>query len=261
MPVINGVGCSEETPRKLKDLRKALDVYFAIASQVVKNHNDVLTVIDATAGPGSYVHRCINCAELKCEKANMGSPLIIRQLLRYHGVSTRLILIDELKPNIMSLNMQFSNCEIPTKVLHGDYKEILKDITTSKYGLLLIDENGYPDFEFIKYFYKKNYTTIDLLLNVPSNAAKRGRNNSNLRLNDALEMVPKKYWAIRELRMGLQWTQIFGTNWSRLIRTLENYNEHFYGLDTQKGEEELEKASYTRDELSKKKATQLMLNI
>jgi three-Cys-motif partner protein len=258
MPVINGTGCSAETPRKHRDLELALKVWFAIAAQVAKKHGGGLTVIDATCGPGIYP--CDSCEDEKCEKTRRGSPLVILDILRRREMPARVMFIDSEKTNIETLQNAVPDHPAYIQFECGRYQDVLGSFTAPGYGLLLIDENGVLDFDFVKSFYERNSKTIDVLLNIPCTATKRGA-GEHKRIDEYLREIPKHYWAIRQVRGRGQWTQMFGTNWKTLIRKLEGYNENFYGTDTMMGKTELERVSCTADELNKKKDMQIMLNI
>lgn len=267
MAKVNGIGISDYTPTKQRHFREILNTHLIINEQIFKKHSSWNRIdpyywyFDIYAGDGK-------------PNNNLGSPLIFLNLAKNKQLKVKAIFIEKVKKNFKKLKVNtidyvFKNAQL---FLHyGDNKNILPEYfipsVNYRYGLLYSDPNGISDFEILsKISNYPCYNRLDILINVPSAAIKKARcsplcKNHNKNLIEYIKTINKQYWLIREPYLSnnngkkindrsgsWQWTFLIGSNWNNFPRFKKL---GFHEINSDRGQEILNKLTYTNEELEK----------
>lgn len=247
MPVINSVGQSEYSQMKEDHYSKILAWHMKVASIVIeKDTRNNYLMIDATAGTGKlYDQGCID-----------GSPLVFLKQAQAHlpYKKWKAVFCEEKAEHFKWLHINIGGA--PNTTLQPlPYQEVLRQYD-GKYqiGLLYVDPNGTPDFDALCQFAKQN-PRMEILISVTANGVKRA-NLTDYRLNEWVEKIGKRYWAIRKPYGKWQWTFLFGSDYVGFNKEYRSID--LYPTDSQTGKAYMDAASYTKAELNEMSGQQVL---
>lgn len=250
MPVAtNGVGFSDNTPNKQRMFGRIIDQHLAVVGVIRKKFlqnqysgwpRKEYLYIDAMAGCGHSP-----------ETGAAGSPLIFVERARRSGMSYRCHLIDRNDENAAALRATLSNdprCEVHS----GRYQNVLPGLVSQirgrPYGLIYLDPNGQPDFDFITQLSQDSaLSRVDFLIHFTATGLKRARRiTDGATLEDRLRQINKQLWMIAPVTEGSpwQWTFLIGLNYR--MKPYEKMG--FVYIDSDRGERLLYEINYTKDE-------------
>jgi hypothetical protein len=216
-------------------------------------------------GRFSYFHFDLNCGSGYNDVAGcIGSPIAFLRAASSAGVDNFLAcFVDNCESSLQTLKEQkeikeSNNCAM----FHGDNSSFIKSIPEiirargddPKYavGMVLSDPNGsgVPIDELA--WLSMVCPRLDFIVNWNSTIVKRcnkqvHRTEKMRRtcLADALQMLGKKHWLIRDPRTSQQWTLLVGRN----IKAGNHRELGFFNLDTAHGQRLLDRCNYTRSEI------------
>jgi len=239
--------CSQYTPQKNQDFRFILGTHIKITDCTLRKHrwaNQNYNYFDITAGPGSG-------------KYGFGSPLIFVGEIGLIERQYRAVFIDQDETAYQRLQIclapysQNGNLSIHCGEHHEVLKKYLGIWRTKDFGLLFDDPSGQiPSFDLLAVF-AKYYPRIDILIYITPTNIKRQYHcklcSCDLRLDDYIKRIPKKYWIIREPKGCHQWTFLLGTNWDSFPSFK---NKGFYRIDSLEGQVIFDRANLTKEELN-----------
>lgn len=256
MPVENQIGFSNCTADKQDGLAKFFRMHIPMVRAVFKNaaankNNHAFQkyiFVDTNAGDGANRHY------------GEGSPVIFLRAIIRAKMPFRAFFIEREKANVESLReiVRTMGVEDSVEVLEGDNRELFPAVVRkiqqeagrkTTYGLIYKDPNGAPDLDLLKYA-SLHLPKIDLLVRMPTRVLKRKANApqcSSYRLIDFVKTVEKQDWIIRDtfaLDKHHDWTFLFGSNY----KTGDWKKERFFALDSEKGQEILERLGQTKKE-------------
>ena len=248
MPISEtGIGYSDVTPDKQDGFRKYINLHIRITQSTFSNFKSVYRYekkyyyIDCTAGCG------------KDPLLLDGSPIIFKQSISKHNIDYSAYLIDCGEANCNDLSKIEMLTDKNISIINDDYQNAVPKIfeSTDKniYGLLYIDPNGTPDFEFLEYVSRQK-KKLDILVRYNSTANKRARcafDTGYDYLSSWVKKIDKKTIIIREPLPGdkHEWTFLFMTNapsWGDWTK------ERFYDIKTPIGKQIFLKCDKTKKE-------------
>jgi three-Cys-motif partner protein len=239
--------CSSATPIKQEGLAHFLNYHMDLTKAVLTKHSyypDTYVYIDTNAGYGY-------------NDGAIGSPLIFLEKARAKNMKHEAHFIELNSEYTDILQNKLSEIDETGFVHNGDHAEILpklcKGLRKDTFGLIYHDPNGVPSFSMLSNdVFKSNTRKLDLLIRVSATGIKRKRTanpgNNNKTLADCIKSIPKSTWLIYQVKDKdpWQWTFLFGTNYAKLSAY---QSAGFYRLDSDEGQEMLQKLSLTKKEL------------
>jgi three-Cys-motif partner protein len=256
MPIRKGVGYSDVTPYKQKGLRRLFAVHLKVLDSISKkwDYKPTYLYIDATSGLGKNP-----------EDGCSGSPLIfLEELERLKpNIKFKIYLIEKNPESIVELQKNIKpwlEKGFCIEVITGKYQECIIPIiqlytheNPKPYGIIYIDENGVPDFDFLQLLTQQDtLQRIDVLFNYPATSFKREKEafNKPEYFKDKLDEINKKFWQIRKPMGHHQWTFLFGCNLEKLQF---GKSMGFFGINSFEGKDIFRIINLTREEYQSEK--------
>lgn len=215
------LGRSAYTAQKLADLDGILHIIRdAVVGIRARNHWATalgFVAIDGTSGPGRTRDalwyrgtplRCIEAFGLRFDDA------------RYYFVEAYAPFARDLEQVVAEAPSWLNKNRITVE--HGNWETLIPEwlgsVTTEPYGVLILDENGEPNWSAIAALFRTQpqINRVDLILSCPAAITKRATKayQREVTLRKSLATIPKKHWLARETLGSAQWTWIIGTNWA-----------------------------------------------
>lgn len=238
MTVTRTVGQSEYTKTKEDHYGKLLSWHIKVTQRAIQNNrwaNPSYLLIDATAGSGIL------------DDGSHGSPLVAIRQLQGMAVPHQAVFVEENQDAYAALDASVTGSADVTKRFTR-YQDVIGQLAEhtdgAQLGLLYIDPNGTPDFEALCMFARAR-PKMEVLISVTATGYKRG-GRSDLRLDEWLKRIGKRYWLIRKPYTRWHWTFLFGSDYF-------GFNKKYQGIDLEPvtsslGRSWLETASYTTEE-------------
>lgn len=272
MPVIEGVGQSDNTYLKQNTLSDLLNVHVKISQGILYRDNLVkkrkkYLYVDLNAGSGFY-NQIKGSPALFLETAarkRLEEPFIV-QLCEIDKHSTESLI--SVCKDVLDVSHEYHipdkrTCVLLTKkgsvvkIVNRDNKTWVEDTATKlqdyqypKYvGAIYSDPNGCETFDnLIKLSNIKCLWMVDIVMHISATTIKRVccANPKATRLTEGIERINKKYWWIRLPYGPFQWTFLIGTNWGN-FPDLETCG--FYRTDTDEGRKILNYTNHTQKEV------------
>jgi len=244
VPVTNGQGHSPMTPDKQSGLSAMLALHMRVVANVFRKNAGWLRkeylYIDTNAGSGANP-----------EEGVPGSPLIFLDRVKSFGYPWTAHFIECEAANVHMLTGRLNGSRTPNVTVHHDSNvavvpEILRTAPARSFGLVYMDPNGTPDWDLLSKV-SREQPKLDILIRCPTRVLKRTRYQGAPSLVDAMEMVGKEAWLIREPIPGDRhdWTFLFGANYGFGAWG----SERFYRTNSARGKEILEQLNYTKQEI------------
>lgn len=258
MPLEDGIGYSDSTPRKIEHLKKIMAMHLNISWAVINRGrswaNRSYHYMDLTAGKG------------ETPDGLPGSPLVLLNQINELGHTGPFAMdfieresenIGQLETRIADAVKQLRLTDNSTIRFHNNpYEEIIPQLMefgdSRQFGLAFVDPSGNaPHLESLKLISEKR-PKMEILIYVSATNIKRAYQYSGMHLSDYMAQVGKRYWIVRK---PISWdahkfTFLLGSN----TELFKNYRSiDFYRLDSPEGEEIFERLEYTRDELQERK--------
>ena len=272
MPVIDGVGQSDNTFLKQDTLRDLFSTHIKVSKGVFRKAKlyrmkSKYLYVDLNAGSGEYNNI-------------QGSPLVFIQT--YNNSKTKKPYLAQLCEidtqsaeslrytckQLMTVVKEENTDETRTCILESSSGDILKIINRDNrmwvndtihnlsddqglqyMGMIYSDPNGCETFENLRKLSNiKALRMVDIVMHISGTTIKRVccSNPNATRLIDGINSINKKYWWVRQPYGPFQWTFIIGTNWYD-FPNLETCG--FYRTDSTEGQRILNFISHTRKEM------------
>lgn len=255
MPINNGVGYSEYTPKKQELFRKMIRMNICAWKSIMqKQHrHQTYTYFDINAGPGVT------------NEYGYGSPFIFLDEAIGAGLQYCAHFIEIDSQNAFDLRLNLANNfqeDAYYNVWNGDNGQIINNnwIDNQKNrntvpGLLYCDPSGSPPPFDVLIKFSLIWRSIDILINLSAANIKRDRkrNNREFDLIYNLNLFDKKNILIREPYGCHQWSFIYLTNGP----SFEWKKQKFHLISSEIGTKTLEKMNYTEEELKQREQLQL----
>ena len=268
MPLINGIGVSENTSVKQETFRSIMQTHIKMCKEIFKKQaswrKKEYLYVDLNAGSGRY-------------EGIKGSPLIFLDVVKQEKLNVPInALFCEINQDswfslFKECDKYFSDSNLSK---YADYIKLTGDIGQAKcinednrrwienlsrtqpkdqkrqYGIIYSDPNNHEaNFGGLAKMSKINtFRQTDIMIHISATTMKRmyGANNNNTRLMDAISHIDKKLWIIRRPYTAHQWTFLIGANWDRFPKFK---NLGFVELSTKEGQDILTQLNYTAKEV------------
>lgn len=253
MPIVNGVGVSDETLTKQRHFTSIVETHLKLTCDgIFKNkynwvQNNTYFYYDLNAGPGVY-------------NDIIGSPIIfLNEARKYRHVKFYVSLFEVLPENAEMLESNIRSMNYPDNIdisiINKDSAQYLNKYAFSsgnqQFGMVYSDQNGkIPPFDTLSKFSEgKKSSRVDIVINLSATTIKRVSNQKycteNRRLFDYLNIIDKNTWLIRKNHGRHQWTFLIGCNW----KDFPEFKEiGFRKADSIAGKRILDELNYTSKE-------------
>ncbi|MCW5887879.1 MAG: three-Cys-motif partner protein TcmP [Anaerolineales bacterium] len=243
MPIREGVGQSDYTPRKQQILQAILRMHISITQSVIAKYayyEREYLYLDCTAGPGLYGDR---------GERITGSPVIFLQCAEEKTLAYTARFIEEDQRHARRLKRIVAGCKQRDVVVRpGSYDQELPRVgrigSGNQLGLLYIDPNGIPHWEPIKHILDAN-PKIEVLIHLSATALKRVPGEPSLA--EVLQILGKQHWLIRQPFKGdpQQWTFLLGSN-TQLFGKYKKID--FYPLESPEAQAFFDRINLTKNQ-------------
>jgi three-Cys-motif partner protein len=250
MPIKNGIGYSEFTPKKIEDFSKIIAMHLAI-TQAVINRNPAIF-------PREYHYIELTAGQGYSPDGQKGSPLVFIEKAEeekfYLPIKADFIdcesgNISELIENLKRLKTERNWTKVSWEFHCGNYQDEIKKILNTKHnnlGLVFIDPTGSPPDKTTLRHISTYRPKMDVLIYISATNVKRILKYTNLRLTDYIQETSKKFWLIRKAQKSdkHKWTFLLGSN----TKLSEHKGIKLFSLESEIGQAILEDLNYTTKE-------------